>query len=45
VIRSPEAELLAEHDLPLAPYDVLVWQSEASGRRLRIPGRMLLLRS
>jgi hypothetical protein len=30
VIRSPEAELLAEHDLPLASNDVLVMPSEAS---------------
>jgi DNA-binding MarR family transcriptional regulator len=31
-----EAELLAEHDLPLASYDVLVQLAEAPDRRLRM---------
>ena len=36
VTRLLEAELLAEHDLPLASYEVLLHLAEASGRRLRM---------
>jgi DNA-binding MarR family transcriptional regulator len=36
VTRVLEAELLAEHDLPLASYDVLVQLAEAPDRRLRM---------
>ncbi len=36
VTRLLEAELLAEHDLPLASYDVLVQLAEAPDRRLRM---------
>jgi len=36
VLRRLEAELVAEHDLPLASYDVLVQLSEAPDRRLRM---------
>jgi len=36
VTRRLEAELVAEHDLPLASYDVLVQLSEAPDRRLRM---------
>jgi DNA-binding MarR family transcriptional regulator len=35
-MRTLEAELLAEQDLPLASYDVLVQLAEAPGRRLRM---------
>ena len=48
VTRRLEAELVAEHDLPLASYDVLVQLSEAPGRRLRmteLADRVLLSRS
>ncbi len=48
VIRRLEAELVAEHDLPLASYDVLVQLSEAPDRRLRmteLADRVLLSRS
>jgi DNA-binding MarR family transcriptional regulator len=48
VTRRLEHDLLAEHDLPLASYDVLVQLSEASGRRLRmteLAERVLLSRS
>ena len=48
VVRALEAELLAEHDLPLASYDVLVQLSEAPDRRLRmteLADRVLLSRS
>jgi len=48
VVRALEAELLAEHDLPLASYDVLVQLSEAPARRLRmteLADRVLLSRS
>ena len=48
VVRALEAELLAEHDLPLASYDVLVQLSESPGRRLRmteLADRVLLSRS
>ena len=36
VLRRLEHELVAEHDLPLASYDVLVQLSEAPDRRLRM---------
>ena len=48
VVRRLEAELVAEHDLPLASYDVLVQLSEAPERRLRmtdLADRVLLSRS
>jgi DNA-binding MarR family transcriptional regulator len=48
VVRALEAEMLAEHDLPLASYDVLVQLSEAPDRRLRmteLADRVLLSRS
>lgn len=48
VVRRLEHELVAEHDLPLASYDVLVQLSEAPGRRLRMTDlaeRVLLSRS
>ncbi len=48
VTRRLEAELIAEHDLPLASYDVLVQLSEAPDRRLRmteLADRVLLSRS
>lgn len=48
VSRRLEAELLAEHDLPLAWYDVLVQLVEAPDRRLRmteLADRVLLSRS
>jgi DNA-binding MarR family transcriptional regulator len=48
VTRRLEAELIAEHDLPLASYDVLVQLSEAPERRLRmteLADRILLSRS
>lgn len=48
VLRRLEAELVAEHDLPLASYDVLVQLSEAPDRRLRmteLADRVLLSRS
>jgi DNA-binding MarR family transcriptional regulator len=48
VVRRLEAELVAEHDLPLASYDVLVQLSEAPGRALRmteLAERVLLSRS
>ncbi len=48
VIRSLEAELVAEHDLPLPSYDVLVQLSESPDRRLRmteLADRVLLSRS
>ena len=46
--RKLEAELLAEHDLPLASYDVLLQLAESEGRRLRmteLADRVLLSRS
>jgi DNA-binding MarR family transcriptional regulator len=46
--RRLEAELAAEHDLPLASYDVLVQLAEADGRSLRmieLADRVLLSRS
>jgi DNA-binding MarR family transcriptional regulator len=46
--RKLEAELVAEHDLPLASYDVLLQLAEAEGRRLRmteLADRVLLSRS
>ena len=48
VVRALESELMAEHDLPLASYDVLVQLSEAPDRRLRmteLAERVLLSRS
>jgi DNA-binding MarR family transcriptional regulator len=48
VVRRLEAELVTEHDLPLASYDVLVQLSEAADRRLRmteLADRVLLSRS
>ena len=48
VTRRLEAELVAEHELPLASYDVLVQLSEAPGRALRmteLADRVLLSRS
>jgi DNA-binding MarR family transcriptional regulator len=46
--RKLEAELVAEHDLPLGSYDVLLQLAEAEGRRLRmteLADRVLLSRS
>lgn len=46
--RALEHELLAEQDLPLASYDVLLQLGEAPGRRLRmteLADRVLLSRS
>ncbi|MCW2777731.1 MAG: transcriptional regulator, MarR family [Frankiales bacterium] len=48
VTRRLEAELVAEHELPLASYDVLVQLSEAPQRALRMTDlaeRVLLSRS
>ena len=48
VVRSLEGDLQAEHELPLASYDVLVQLSEAPDRRLRmteLADRVLLSRS
>jgi DNA-binding MarR family transcriptional regulator len=48
VTRRLEAELVAEHELPLPSYDVLVQLSEAPERRLRmteLADRVLLSRS
>jgi DNA-binding MarR family transcriptional regulator len=48
VVRRLEAELLAEHDLPLAWYDVLVQLAQAADRQLRmseLADRVLLSRS
>jgi DNA-binding MarR family transcriptional regulator len=48
VTRRLEAELVAEHELPLASYDVLVQLSEAPSRALRmteLAERVLLSRS
>jgi DNA-binding MarR family transcriptional regulator len=48
VIRRLEHDLVAEHDLPLASYDVLVQLSEAPDRSLRmteLAERVLLSRS
>jgi DNA-binding MarR family transcriptional regulator len=48
VTRRLEQDLIAEHQLPLASYDVLVQLSEAPGRRLRmtdLADRVLLSRS
>ena len=48
VLRQLEQELMAEHDLPLASYDVLVQLSESPARRLRmteLADRVLLSRS
>ena len=48
LVRRLEGELVAEHDLPLPSYDVLVQLSEAPDRRLRmteLAERVLLSRS
>ena len=48
IVRRLESELLAEQDLPLAFYDVLVQLAEVPDRRLRmtdLAGRVLLSRS
>ncbi len=48
VVRKLEAELVAEHDLPLPSYDVLLQLAESEGRRLRmteLADRVLLSRS
>ena len=48
VTRRLEAELVAEHDLPLASYDVLVQLSEAPSQALRmteLAERVLISRS
>lgn len=48
LVRRLENELVAEHDLPLASYDVLVQLSEAPSQRLRmteLAERVLLSRS
>ena len=48
VVRALESDLHAEHDLPLASYDVLVQLSESPDRRLRmteLADRVLLSRS
>ena len=48
VVRALEADLQAEHELPLASYDVLVQLSESPDRRLRmteLADRVLLSRS
>ncbi len=48
VVRRLEAELVAEHDLPLASYDVLVQLSESPSHSLRmtqLAERVLLSRS
>ncbi len=48
VTRRLEAELVAEHELPLASYDVLVQLSESPDQRLRmteLADRVLLSRS
>ncbi len=48
VMRKLEADLIAEHQLPLASYDVLVQLVEAPDRRLRmteLADRVLLSRS
>jgi DNA-binding MarR family transcriptional regulator len=48
ITRKLEGELLAEHDLPLPSYDVLLQLAESPGRRLRmteLADRVLLSRS
>ena len=48
ISRKLEAELVAEHDLPLGSYDVLLQLAESEGRRLRmteLADRVLLSRS
>lgn len=48
LVRRLEAELVAEHELPLASYDVLVQLSESPSRSLRmteLAERVLLSRS
>jgi len=48
ITHKLEAELMAEHDLPLPSYDVLLQLAESEGRRLRmteLADRVLLSRS
>jgi len=48
ITRTLEAELVAEHDLPLPSYDVLLQLAESPGHRLRmteLADRVLLSRS
>jgi DNA-binding MarR family transcriptional regulator len=48
ITRKLEADLVAEHDLPLPSYDVLLQLAETPGRRLRmteLADRVLLSRS
>jgi DNA-binding MarR family transcriptional regulator len=48
ITRRLEAELVAEHELPLPSYDVLLQLAESPGRRLRmteLADRVLLSRS
>jgi DNA-binding MarR family transcriptional regulator len=48
ITRKLEADLVAEHDLPLPSYDVLLQLAEAPGRRLRmtdLADRVLISRS
>jgi DNA-binding MarR family transcriptional regulator len=48
ITRALEAELVAEHDLPLPSYDVLLQLAESPARRLRmteLADRVLLSRS
>ncbi|MCW2600500.1 MAG: transcriptional regulator, MarR family [Frankiales bacterium] len=48
ITRALEVELVAEHDLPLPSYDVLLQLAESPGRRLRmteLADRVLLSRS
>ena len=48
ITRALEADLVAEHDLPLPSYDVLLQLAESPGRRLRmteLADRVLLSRS
>lgn len=48
ITRKLEADLVAEHDLPLPSYDVLLQLAESPGRRLRmteLADRVLLSRS
>nr|MCW2728789.1 transcriptional regulator, MarR family [Aeromicrobium sp.] len=48
ITRKLEADLVAEHELPLPSYDVLLQLAESPGRRLRmteLADRVLLSRS
>jgi DNA-binding MarR family transcriptional regulator len=48
LVKALDAELLAEHDLPLSSYEVLITLQAAPGRRLRmaeLADRVLLSRS